>query len=511
MNLPPILTLTLLPAVFAVSAPAQTVMPDLTGNIPEPVRESRLDSLRTASLSSPVSSFRTPVNKTFFPRVFTGYRHLQHPRRYVEFPDAGVAAEVAREVWTVTPGPIPDSLEDIAPDDILEADEQRTQNGLFLDDAVTPGSVAPVLSEASAMPTREELSVAFGSVIPDWLRRSLDSYRFQQDFIYSMMIDRPSLIEYAYWDLPEPPQLPEEDYSLRGYLKRLNLPKIEVTPNLPVHANGGRINWLHTFGISLQLSQSYLSDNWYQGGTSHLAFFGSLLWDVQLNQVYYPKMMFQSTFSYKLAINSTPEDEYHRYNISQDLLQYNLKAGYKALNNWYYSITAQFKTQLLNNYPSNSPVRSASFLSPGELNVGLGMTYNKENAAKTLKFSASIAPLSYNLKICIDPKVDHEQFGIRPDRKWLNEIGSNAEVNFMARLWGNTTYTTRLFFFTDYKTLMTDWENTLNFQFSRLFSTQIYAHLRYDTSADSSVAPKWGKLMLKEILSIGISYNFSTK
>ena len=94
---------------------------------------------------------------------------------------------------------------------------------------------------------------------------------------------------------------------------------------------------------------------------------------------------------------------------------------------------------------------------------------------------------------------------------WLNEIGSNAELNFYAKLWGNTTYTTRLFIFSDYKMLQTDWENTLNFQFSRLFSTQIYAHLRYDTSADSSISHEWKKLMLKEILSVGISYTFSTK
>ena len=237
----------------------------------------------------------------------------------------------------------------------------------------------------------------------------------------------------------------------------------------------------------------------------------NFLWDVQLNNVYYPKLIFQSAVSYKLSVNSTPDDQYHEYSVSQDLFQYNLKLGYKAVKHWYYSFAAQFKTQFFNSYPANSETRSASFLSPGELNLGLGMTYTKENEAKTLKFSATVSPASYNLKTCIDPKVDPVQFGIRAGRKWLNEVGSNAEVNFMAKLWGNTTYTTRLFLFSDYKTFQGDWENTLNFQFSRLFSTQIYAHLRYDSSADSSVSRRWRKLMLKEILSVGISYTFSTK
>ncbi|MDE6006463.1 MAG: DUF3078 domain-containing protein [Muribaculaceae bacterium] len=468
----------LMSLIGAGSASAEVELPDLTGEFEYEVQEI------------------TPVNKTFFPRVFTGYRNLRHPQRFTSFPDQSVAAQVARELSLPQ-----DTL--VNPEDITDLES--------MDIVPTDSIIMPDLNPDVTESSMEELTILSGTFTPDWLRRSLDTYRFQEDFIYSMMIENPGLIQYAYWDLPEPPRLPEEDFSFKGYLKRLNLPELPKTAQLPVHANGGRINWLHTLNISLQLSQAYLSGNWYQGGTSHLSFLGGFLWDVQLNQAYYPNAMFQSTVSYKLAINSTPDDQYHRYNVSQDLFQYNMKAGYKALRNWYYSMTMQFKTQFLNSYPTNSPDRSASFLSPGEFNVGLGMTYTKQNEKKTMTFSASIAPVSYNLKTCIDPLVDHLQFGIEQNRKWLNEIGSNAEVNFKVTFWGNTTYITRLFIFSDYKDLQTDWENTLNFQFSKLFSTQIYAHLRYDTSADPSLSPRWGKFMLKEILSVGISYNFSTK
>lgn len=441
--------------------------------------------------------YATPINKSLGPRVFKGYRNLIRPRRYTVFPDPEVARTVAEHVWCKI--------------DTIETSSVEA----FITDSISPDSLSvpmpDLTEEILQIPDREDLPVAFGSPIPAWLKRAVDTYRFQEDFIYSMMVSEPWLIDIADWNLPEPPRLPEEDFSLRGYLKRLNLPVLEPDKALPVHANGERINWLHTFNIALQLSQAYVSANWYQGGNSYLAFLTNFLWDVSLNNVYYPKLIFQSTVSYKLSINSTPDDECHRYSISQDQFQYNLKLGYKALYNWYYSFLAQFKTQFFNSYPANSMTRSASFLSPGELNLGLGMTYSKENAKKTLKFSASISPASYNLKTCIDDKVDHAQFGIKPDRKWVNEFGSNAEVNFYAQLWGNTTYTTRLFLFTDYKTFLSDWENTLNFQFSRFFSTQIYAHLRYDTSADSSISRKWRKLMLKEILSVGISYSFSTK
>jgi len=138
-----------------------------------------------------------------------------------------------------------------------------------------------------------------------------------------------------------------------GIVRNLNMPQqnMQNSENV-VDALGRRINWLHTLNISLQLSQAYISDNWYQGGSDYLAFFGNFLWDVNLNEFLHPKLIYQSTLNYKLAINSTSQDKYHKYAISQELFQYNTKFGYKARHNWYYSVTAQFKTQFLNSYGS---------------------------------------------------------------------------------------------------------------------------------------------------------------
>lgn len=139
------------------------------------------------------------------------------------------------------------------------------------------------------------------------------------------------------------------------------------------------------------------------------------------------------------------------------------------------------------------------------------MTYSKTNASKSIQFNASIAPLSYNLKTAIDPHIDHDLFGIPQTAKSQSEIGSNADITLNWKIGKMVTYKTRLFLFTDYAYFLGDWENTLNIQFSRFFSTQLYANLRYDSSADKYAAPKWKRFMLKEILSIGLSYTFSTK
>lgn len=469
------------------------------------------------------------------PRVFMGYRHLERPDFSRDINDPALILELYRNCKNTTVSgdsimpAIPDlTLEDIAaevidtnpgqdvfPDLTGETPAARPDLGeettAEIQDSTSTSSNNP--ENAVSIPDRDELPVAFGSATPDWLRRAIDANRHQEDFVYSMMIEEPSLIQYAFWNLPVPPTMPEEDHSFRGFLQRLDLPRQVQNEDLTdINVKGGRINWLHTVKTGLQLSQAYVSGNWYQGGSDYLAFLGDFLWDVQLNNVYYPKMMFQSTFSYKFSINSTPDDEYHKYSIAQDLLQYNMKFGYQAIHNWYYSFNMQFKTQLFNSYPSNSEKRKASFLSPGDLNLGLGMTYNKQNKAKTLKFSASISPISYNMKTCIDKLIDEAQFGIKAGRKFKNEIGSNAELTFTASMWkGKASYYTRLFLFTDYDLFQGDWENTLNFQFSRFFSTQLYAHLRYDSSIDPTISTGWKKFMLKEILSFGLTYTFSTK
>lgn len=320
------------------------------------------------------------------------------------------------------------------------------------------------------------------------------------------MIDNPSLIKYTEWGLPVPPKIYGPDFSFRGYLRHLELPSVEDAVVVMPEVEIKRRNWLHTFNVSLQLSQAYVSPNWYQGGNSNVSGLFNFGWNVDLNPNYYPKLLFQSALTYKLAVNANPKGSLHKYNIAQDLFQYNLKTGLKAFNHWFYTLNLLFNTQLFNAYPDDSMQRTSSLLSPGTLNIGVGMTYTLQK--KRLNLTASISPLAYNLKTCIYSDIDHEQFNIRQNRKSVSEIGSSGEINLTWNFTDNVSWKSRLFLFTDYSYFLADWENTFNFQFNRFLSAQIYLHPRWDTSAENSA--KWHRFMLHEILSFGISYTFST-
>lgn len=306
------------------------------------------------------------------------------------------------------------------------------------------------------------------------------------------------------WTLPEFKKL--EDVKL----KEITDIPTNIEPEITIQViEIKKTHWLHVLDGSVQFSQAYLSPNWYQGGNNNLSLLANFLWNVKLNEVYHPNLLFENNIQYKLGLYSTPQDEVHKYSISEDLFQWNMKAGVKAFKKWFYSFTAQFKTQLLNTYPQNSTTRIASFLSPSDLNLGLGMTYNTTNNSKSLKFNVSIAPISYNLKTCIDTNVDPTQFNIESGKKMTSEIGSNAELTMDWNITKNINYRSRLFLFSNYKYLTGDWENTLSFSINKFLSTQIYVHLRYDSS--SELNERWKHWMLKEILSFGFQYKFSTK
>lgn len=332
------------------------------------------------------------------------------------------------------------------------------------------------------------------------------------ELLYAYMMSHPEQIQYLSWTLPEPPKLlPAEDRTGEFLMQDVFPAHVEEATPAPVMLEDiKRTNWLQKLDAGVQFSQAYLSPNWYQGGTNNLSLLINFLWEVKLNEVYHPSLLFSSTLSYKLGLYSTPQDSLHKYSVSEDLFQYNLKFGIRAKRKWFYSVTAQFKTQFLNNYGENSHTRKAAFLSPGELNFGLGMTYASTSKKGKMKLNLSLAPVSYNLKTCIDELVDPTQFSIPEGIKSKSQVGSSAEGTMEWQMTSNISWRSRLFLFSNYDDFQGDWENTFNFSINRFLSTQIYAHLRFDTASEPAMS-SWRHWMFKEILSFGFRYAFSTK
>ncbi|MDE6300783.1 MAG: DUF3078 domain-containing protein [Muribaculaceae bacterium] len=334
--------------------------------------------------------------------------------------------------------------------------------------------------------------------------------RRMQSLKHDLFFNHPELVKYNLASLPEPPEpyvmvVDPSDFSVSVKIQEAAPTDITIVPE-----EVKKKHWIHNFNASLQFSQAFVSPNWYQGGNNAINALGMLFYHVKLNEAYHPNFLFETTAQYKLGINNAPDDEVHNYNISDDQFQINTTFGIKAAKRWYYSFTGQFKTQLLKSYKSNSYDLSSAFLSPGELTAGIGMTYAYANAPQTIIFNASIAPISYNLVTCINDEVDGSAWGIKPGHKTISKFGSTVELNFSWKIAHNILYKTRLFGFTDYSSFRADWENTVAFEINKFLTTQIYAHLRYDSQTPEQEDRHWKKLQVKEIFSIGFAYKFSS-
>ncbi len=344
-----------------------------------------------------------------------------------------------------------------------------------------------------------------------WTYRQQDLEQRMRRVKQAYMINNPDKVKYNIDMLPEPPkkfQAVVDPTKSTIVVEEIKIDKKEgqVDTNVEIE----RRNWLHTFEGSVHFSQAYISPNWYQGGNNNLNMIFNALYNIKLNQAFYPDLLFDTTVQYKLALNSAPDDSLRNYSISEDLFQVNSKFGVKAAKNWFYSVSLMFKTQLFNGYKSNTNDLTAAFLSPGELNLGLGMTYNYESPKKNITFDASISPLSYNMKMCTNSRLDETAYGIDEGKTSVSKVGSSLECKFFWKIKHNITYKSRIFMFSDYENLQGDWENTIDFSINRYLSTQIYAHLRYDSSTDRLPDTHWHRWQLKEILSFGVTYKFSS-
>lgn len=327
----------------------------------------------------------------------------------------------------------------------------------------------------------------------------------------TLFTSHPEIVRYNLALLPEAPThfiptVDPADFTIE--MREMPTVSEAVTTVDPTPAK--RRHWIRKFNVGLQFSQAYISPNWYQGGNNNLNVLGNIYYNVKLNQEFHPNLLFETTAQYKLGMNSAPDDSIHSYNISDDLFQLNTTFGVKAAKRWYYSFTAQFKTQLLNSYNSNTREMRASFLSPGELTAGIGMTYNYATPKKNFTFDASTSPVSYNLRTCINNQMDETAYDIRKGRNSVSKFGSSAELKLFWKICSNISLNSRVWVFTDYDLFQADWENTVVFEINRFLTTQIFCHARYDSKTPRVDDTKWSKLQLKEILSIGFSYKFST-
>lgn len=253
----------------------------------------------------------------------------------------------------------------------------------------------------------------------------------------------------------------------------------------------------------IQASQNYISDNWYKGGESTVSLLSGLTW--QFNYDDKQRLQFENKLEWKLGFITAPSDTVHQYKTNNDLLRLTSKLGYEAFKNWYYTISAEFKTQLFSQYATNSDVKKSAFLSPAELNVGVGMDY-KYKKDNVCNLSVLINPLNYTRYSVWSDEVDPTKFNIEEGKKVSNQLGSRMEATLKWSVFSNLLWDSRLSYTTNYSKVVSEWENTFTFSFNKYFSTKLFVHVRYDDSVTRDEGESF--FQLQELMSLGFNYTW---
>lgn len=274
-----------------------------------------------------------------------------------------------------------------------------------------------------------------------------------------------------------------------------NVNKVHVTLQKP--------NFWYTSGNgSLQFTQNYISDNWYNGGEST----NTALMNLQLNANYNDKqkIQFDNVFEAKIGFNTVSSDTIRQYRINTDQLRISSKLGVKATTQWYYTISGEFNTQFFRNYKANTMNAVSAFMAPANLILSVGMDYKINK--KKLNLSVFISPGAYSMRYVGDKDIDETQYGLKKGESFLHDIGSKFQSNLRWTIIPSVTWESRLYYFTSYHKAQAEWENTLNFVLNRYLSTKLFFHGRFD----DGVKRKEGKsyFQFKELLSFGINYNW---
>ena len=260
--------------------------------------------------------------------------------------------------------------------------------------------------------------------------------------------------------------------------------------------------WKISFNSSVQFTQNYISENWYQGGESNINILGLQKMTIKH---YDPKgkIEFESVFDVRTGFYTTESDTMRMFRVNDNLLQINTKLGLKAIKNWYYASSLLFKTQIFNNYIANTDQLKSQFLSPAEVNLSVGMDYKRKNKKGNLEYSLLFAPVAYNLKYVANIKEINEQdFGIDEGKHTNSQIGSSFTGNLNWKISNNVNWNARLFYFTNYEQSQADFENVFNFSINKFFSTRLAIHLRYDDGRGQDIE----NIQYKELLSFGFNY-----
>lgn len=329
---------------------------------------------------------------------------------------------------------------------------------------------------------------------------------------------KPELVTRTWRQMPEPPSIKERPHIhfTDIDIERLRPPRSAISGPEKIETqeyiyNPWDINVIATI-TATQTAYSY----WASGGTNSVTLSGRLLTNADYTTKD-GKMCWENDIDLRLGYMQQ-EDRPLVKNL--DLLDINSQLSLNAVNNWYYALSTEFKSQFFNGYDYDDENYSdpiSTFLSPAYYTLSAGIDYKiTKNGNKILSLQAS--PLSYKLTFIRDTvKVDPDNYSFDEGKRCRNEIGGSVEISSKYSYKDKISGSSTIEFFSNYidnpQNIDIDWNTSISYDISSIFTVSFTLDMVYDDDVDIVVGEAedgteiYGqRLQVKEYLGFGLTY-----
>ncbi len=281
---------------------------------------------------------------------------------------------------------------------------------------------------------------------------------------------------------------------------------------------------INLFGINF--SQAAFV-NWNAGGNNSVSALGNVRFERNYKFRY---LKWENYLEMRYGLNA---QDNQRLRKTDDALRLGSTFGYRkdTITNWYVSVKANFNTQFSNGYKyPNREVPISRFMAPGYWFMGGGTSY----VSKGNKFNLYLSPITQKLTFVLDQELANQgAFGVQratfdadgnileDGKNVFLELGFFVSNNWETEVYKNMALKHRLSLYTDYLrnfgSIDVDWELSIDLRVNEYIMTNIAAQMIWDkdilfnTVTDGNGAvidPGRPKVQLKQLLGVGVSYNF---
>ncbi len=261
-----------------------------------------------------------------------------------------------------------------------------------------------------------------------------------------------------------------------------------------------RSPWRKGATVMLQMTQNFVTKNWYQGGNTSFALLGIAQGYINYQS---DKFSWQNSGEWRGGFSTISGDTCHKVNTTEDYFRLYTKTGYEIFKDLHIIFSGEYMMNLLPTYLENSRDLKTSFASPIRLNLALGLDFRPVKG-----LSVIVNPLAYKMVYVADTlHTNPNDFGVETGKNILNEAGSSLRVDYLWKPVREFVLDTRFYMYTNYSKVEVDLEVNANFIINRFLSARLTLHPRYDNTVILTGDEK-AKLQFKELLSIGFTHQF---